>query len=192
LKTSSNPGDIVLNPFCGCGTTIAASQKRSRPWIGIDITHLAIMLIVCLQKVLDKTGLELRDGVQPAVVNVKHLKAAYYNPKEKIMKSYTHKEMETEIRSISGYYRYLGEIQLNIDGRKVLCTEGVGVIDSSCCGTGGCYFFEVAGYIVSWKKGIDGSGHAISDVIPVEDEEERKQIKKELQKIYPQAQVNFI
>ncbi len=45
IEASSNKGDVVLDPFCGCGTTIAASQKRGRKWIGIDITHLAINLI---------------------------------------------------------------------------------------------------------------------------------------------------
>ena len=34
--TSSNPGDVVLDPFCGCGTTIDAAQKLGRDWIGID------------------------------------------------------------------------------------------------------------------------------------------------------------
>ncbi|KAA0208649.1 site-specific DNA-methyltransferase, partial [bacterium] len=45
ISASSNPGDVVLDPFCGCGTTIAAAQKLGRKWIGIDITHLAITLI---------------------------------------------------------------------------------------------------------------------------------------------------
>lgn len=44
ISASSNPGDIVLDPFCGCGTTVAAAQKLGRRWIGIDITHLAIAL----------------------------------------------------------------------------------------------------------------------------------------------------
>lgn len=44
ILTSSNPGDIVLDPFCGCGTAIAAAQKLGRHWLGIDITHLAIAL----------------------------------------------------------------------------------------------------------------------------------------------------
>lgn len=44
IEASSNPGDIVLDPFCGCGTTIAAAQKLGRKWIGIDITHLSIAL----------------------------------------------------------------------------------------------------------------------------------------------------
>ena len=45
IEASSNEGDVVLDPFCGCGTTIAAAQKLGRRWIGIDITHLAIGLI---------------------------------------------------------------------------------------------------------------------------------------------------
>lgn len=45
IKASSNEGDVILDPFCGCGTAIAVAQKLTRKWIGIDITHLAITLI---------------------------------------------------------------------------------------------------------------------------------------------------
>lgn len=45
IQASSNEGDVVLDPFCGCGTTVAAAQKLGRRWIGIDITHLAINLM---------------------------------------------------------------------------------------------------------------------------------------------------
>lgn len=45
IRASSNPGDVVLDPFCGCGTAIHAAQKLGRKWIGIDVTHLAISLI---------------------------------------------------------------------------------------------------------------------------------------------------
>jgi len=45
VEASSKPGDIVLDPFCGCGTTLASAQRLGRKWIGIDITHLAITLI---------------------------------------------------------------------------------------------------------------------------------------------------
>lgn len=45
IESSSNVGDVVLDPFCGCGTTIAAAERLDRRWIGIDITHLAINLI---------------------------------------------------------------------------------------------------------------------------------------------------
>ncbi len=45
ISASSNPGDVVLDPFCGCGTAVHAAQKLDRRWIGIDITPLAIHLI---------------------------------------------------------------------------------------------------------------------------------------------------
>ena len=44
IQASSNPGDVVLDPFCGCGTSIAAAQKLGRRWVGIDITYLSIAL----------------------------------------------------------------------------------------------------------------------------------------------------
>jgi len=45
IAASSNEGDVVLDPFCGCGTSISAAEKMKRTWIGIDITHLAITLM---------------------------------------------------------------------------------------------------------------------------------------------------
>jgi site-specific DNA-methyltransferase (adenine-specific) len=45
IGASSNEGDVVLDPFCGCGTALVAAQKLNRRWIGIDITHLAITLM---------------------------------------------------------------------------------------------------------------------------------------------------
>ena len=45
ILASSNEGDLLLDPFCGCGTAIAAAEKLGRRWIGIDITHLAISLM---------------------------------------------------------------------------------------------------------------------------------------------------
>jgi len=45
ILTSSRPGDVVLDPFCGCGTTIAVAQRLDRRWTGVDITHVAIALV---------------------------------------------------------------------------------------------------------------------------------------------------
>ncbi len=45
INASSNPGDVVLDPFCGCGTAIVAAQKLGRQWLGIDVTPIATSLI---------------------------------------------------------------------------------------------------------------------------------------------------
>ncbi len=58
INASSNEGDAVLDPFCGCGTAVAAAQKLNRRWVGIDITHLA----VALMKNRLKTAFDLEPG----------------------------------------------------------------------------------------------------------------------------------
>lgn len=45
IRASSDKGDVVLDPFCGCGTAVSVAQRLERTWIGIDITHLAVTLI---------------------------------------------------------------------------------------------------------------------------------------------------
>ena len=45
IQASSNEGDLVMDPFCGCGTAVVVAQRLGRRWIGIDITHLAITLM---------------------------------------------------------------------------------------------------------------------------------------------------
>ena len=45
IQASSNDGDLILDPFCGCGTTITVAERLKRRWVGIDITHLAVTLM---------------------------------------------------------------------------------------------------------------------------------------------------
>ena len=45
IESSSRPGDLILDPFCGCGTTVHAAQELGRQWVGIDVTHHAVSLI---------------------------------------------------------------------------------------------------------------------------------------------------
>ncbi|MCE2465239.1 MAG: restriction endonuclease [Dehalococcoidia bacterium] len=57
IQASSNEEDVVLDPFCGCGTAVAAAEKLNRQWIGIDITHLAVALM--------KSRLKTAFGLEP-------------------------------------------------------------------------------------------------------------------------------
>lgn len=55
ITASSNKGDLILDPFCGCGTTVAVAERLKRNWVGIDITTLAINLIK--RRLRDQFGL---------------------------------------------------------------------------------------------------------------------------------------
>ena len=59
IRASSNPDDLILDPFCGCGTTIAVAQATGRRWIGIDVTHLAVNLMK--SRLRDMFGDEIRE-----------------------------------------------------------------------------------------------------------------------------------
>lgn len=58
VKASSNPTDIVLDPFCGCGTAIAIAQRLGRRWVGIDISPTACKLVAIRMRLLGIRGLE--------------------------------------------------------------------------------------------------------------------------------------
>jgi site-specific DNA-methyltransferase (adenine-specific) len=62
IKASSNEGDLVLDPFCGCGTAVVAAQRLKRRWIGIDITPLATNLIKT--RLADIFGPEVRNSYE--------------------------------------------------------------------------------------------------------------------------------
>lgn len=67
ISASSNPGDVVLDPFCGCGTALVAAHKLDRQWVGIDITYLAIAVMKARLK--DSFGLADVDVIgQPTEV----------------------------------------------------------------------------------------------------------------------------
>jgi hypothetical protein len=57
ISASSNEGDVVLDPFCGCGTAVTVAERLHRRWIGIDVTHIAISLI--RSRLRDSFGEEL-------------------------------------------------------------------------------------------------------------------------------------
>jgi site-specific DNA-methyltransferase (adenine-specific) len=64
IKASSNEGDVILDAFCGCGTTIVAAQSLNRKWIGVDITYNAISLI--LKRLKDTFGNDIEQQVNLA------------------------------------------------------------------------------------------------------------------------------
>ena len=107
-----------------------------------------------------------------------------------MIREYTH-ELNREVRSISGGYEFEREGNLQIDGREVLYVVGNAVVDSSCCGVGGCRYVLVPGYVRQFKTRQDEEGLWISEVEPIIDMATRQQITRVLKEKEIVQQVQF-
>jgi hypothetical protein len=107
------------------------------------------------------------------------------------MIEHIHQPPGTEIRCIGGHYTITEEGRMNHRGRILLYVAGVAVVDRSCCGTGGCRFIHVPGYITAWQHQTGPDGLAVSAVEPVADPKDRKTIKTLLDRQFPHSQVFF-
>jgi len=107
-----------------------------------------------------------------------------------MIREYTH-ELNREVRSISGGYEFEREGNLQIDGREVLYVVGNAVVDSSCCGVGGCRYALVPGYVRQFKTRQDEQGLWISEVEPIIDMATRQEITRVLKEKEIVQQVQF-
>ncbi|MCD4717704.1 MAG: hypothetical protein K8R45_13315 [Desulfobacterales bacterium] len=106
-------------------------------------------------------------------------------------KEYTHVGLNEEIESISGYYMLEMEDVLKHNERDVLYLIGHGVIDSSCCGVGGCRYALVPGYILGWKNKKDDAGNPVSEVEPISDDKSKAEIQSMIMEKEPINQIQF-
>ncbi|HDP80404.1 MAG TPA: hypothetical protein ENN21_06130 [Spirochaetes bacterium] len=107
-------------------------------------------------------------------------------------KDFIHPEMDEEIRSISGRYGFNREDTVLFGDREVLYFTGYSVTDSTCCGVGGCYFSLVPGYLTRRHYRTTPEGRAVSEVEPIVDEQERKEVTRLLTERERCIQVNFL
>ena len=107
-----------------------------------------------------------------------------------MIREYTH-ELNREVRSISGGYELEKEEKFEIHGKEVLYVVGNAVVDSSCCGVGGCRYALVPGYVKKFKTRQDEQGLWISEVEPVIDRATRQEITLVLKEKEIVQQVQF-
>ena len=93
---------------------------------------------------------------------------------------FVHPTLNEEVRAIGGGYYFTKELRLDLDGRDVLALIGVGIIDSSCCGTGGCSYAFVPGFVDGFEIDADPEGAPVSMVEPILDGAMRKRITRQL------------
>jgi hypothetical protein len=107
-----------------------------------------------------------------------------------LTREYTH-ELNKEVRSISGSYELEKEGTVRVAGREVLYAVGNALVDGSCCGSWGCRYAVVPGWVIRWKYVDNSEGTPISQVEPVTDEDVKRQVTRLLETEEGVTQVRF-
>jgi len=105
-------------------------------------------------------------------------------------REYNH-ELQVEHRAIGGGYEIEREEMLDLDHRKVLYVVGTGVMDTSCCGVGGCHFAYVPGFVLQFKIRRNHHDQWVSEVEPITEPETRRRISRLIEEKESVQQVNF-
>ncbi|MDI6776791.1 MAG: hypothetical protein QMD03_06055 [Syntrophales bacterium] len=108
------------------------------------------------------------------------------------MGQYIHQKFGAEVQFIAGYYTILEEGRMGHGGKEFLYAVGMAIVDNACCGRGGCRFLHVPGYIVSWKEKESADGLPVSEVEPICNETDQREIRNLLEDDFPHAQVIFL
>jgi hypothetical protein len=109
----------------------------------------------------------------------------------KMFRTYTHLELDDEVRSISGYYCPQKEVRMKYDGREVLYVMGQANVDASCCANGCWEYALVPGFIVEWQKEKTDSGLWVSEVEPISDGETKAEVRQKIKEAEAVSQVDF-
>ncbi len=105
---------------------------------------------------------------------------------------FVHPEPDSTVTAVGGHYTVTGVHRISIDDSDILYISGAMMIDTSCCGVGGCGFLMVAGEIVAYASGVDSSGRIISRVKRITNSSRRESIQKALSARHPYFQVSFL
>lgn len=105
---------------------------------------------------------------------------------------YVHYPLNQEITAIGGHYVITKELRMPIAGREVLVTVGYGVMDTTCCGLGGCAYATVYGYIKDWKRERNDDGYDISRTESIGESSVKQQLTEQLLHQEAIQQVNYL
>ncbi|MBW1851508.1 MAG: hypothetical protein JRJ15_08775 [Deltaproteobacteria bacterium] len=101
-------------------------------------------------------------------------------------------ELKREVRSISGSYQLEREGKIELDMKTVLYAVGTAVVDSACCGTWGCQYAIVPGYVTQLKARQTDHGLWVSEVDPIKDKETQQKIAEQIKEKELVLQVQFL
>lgn len=111
--------------------------------------------------------------------------------REKLIR-YVHYPLNQEITAIGGHYVVTEEIRHASEGFDILYTLGYGVMDTTCCGMGGCAYATVFGFVRDWKTAKNEDGYFVSLCEPLRDEQLKEQLRKVVNQHATVQQINFL
>lgn len=107
------------------------------------------------------------------------------------MPEYRHQEPGTEVRFIAGHYTIVEEERIAYQGRELLVVVGIAAVESTCCGTQGCRFVNIPGYVVAWQHRRTQEGIPVSTIESIENGEVQADICRLLSGRFPHSQILF-
>ena len=107
------------------------------------------------------------------------------------IRDFVHPELGAEVTAIGGHYVFNREIRLPFTGRQILYLVGYAVVDTSCCGVGGCGYVRVPGFIRQWRYKKNAQDEAVSQVEPLLDPNVQDEVRKLIQQKEMVDQVIF-
>lgn len=109
-----------------------------------------------------------------------------------VPRPFPHDELNREVDAIAGHYVITAEHRVTFRGRDLLYLVGYGIVDTSCCGTGGCGYALVPGFVVRWRDSVDDDGRPVSQVEPVRDDALKREIERWIRGREMITQVQFL
>jgi len=104
---------------------------------------------------------------------------------------FVHPRLGQEVTAIGGHYVFGKEIRWPFQGREILYFVGYAVLDSTCCGVGGCAYVLVAGFIRKWKYKKNDNDCPVSQIELIQARLDQQQIRNSIQKKEMVYQVTF-
>ena len=104
---------------------------------------------------------------------------------------FIHPELNEAVKAIGGEYVFIKEDVLSCGGREVLYLVGCAVFDTTCCGTGGCCYARVPGFIRDSKYRTGEDGRPVSRVTPIADPRTQKEIRRAIGSRETVQQIEF-
>lgn len=107
-------------------------------------------------------------------------------------RDYVHLPLGEPVTAIGGHFLLVKEVCMAMGSRHVLYVVGHAAFETSCCGTGGCAYALVPGYVVEWKARTNAEGLAVSSVEPIRDSNEQAAVRQAIERTETVQQVTFL